>query len=89
MWVRSQDKKHLVDCIGFYVYEKNVNAWDISDGGDEALTIGTYFSEEEAIEVLDLLGITLERYSSKVFYMPKARFTEKREPELFDPDVPF
>lgn len=56
MWIRSMSKKHLVDVNHLYSNNKfqiitTTNCFD----GEEYIILGTYDSEERALEVLDLI----------------------------------
>ena len=48
MWIRTQDKKHLVQCKGFSI----VNNTIIGEYGE---WLGAYSTEEKALKVLDMI----------------------------------
>lgn len=50
LWIRSQDKENLIKATGLRVLEKSVQMRGEVLG---VLTIGTYKTEERALEVLD------------------------------------
>ena len=78
MWVRSQDKKSLVDVKGFII---NQNPFYGNFGADEEYHIfsvihcecylGTYKTLEKAMKVLDELQCRIARSESGVFQMPE------------------
>ena len=81
MWIRSQDKDCLVDVIGvsivdYYAYEdyysKEVKyeTVGISVGG-KRWSLGTYNTEEKAIEVLNELENRIIGAEGGVFQMPE------------------
>lgn len=70
IWIRSQDRKVLaaVDSLDIH-YNRVIYVWD--DTPDhEIIVLGTYATEERAIEVLDDIQIAIEK-QLKVFQMPK------------------
>lgn len=50
MWIRTQNKESLLEISHLDVYSLSENNWTIEDCGND---LGTYKSEERAIEVLD------------------------------------
>lgn len=55
MWIRSQDKKSLVDAHEIKVFDDicNEDSFVFVICSDNAVTLGVYSSEERALEVLD------------------------------------
>lgn len=81
MWIRSQDKCCLVDVIGvsivdyevcedYYSKEVKYETVGISVGG-KRWSLGTYKTEEKAIEVLDELENRIIGAEGGVFQMPE------------------
>lgn len=78
MWVRSQDKKYLVNVKGCVI---NQNPFYGNFGHDEEYHIvgvvhcecylGTYKTKEKAISVLDELQCRIARSESGVYQMPE------------------
>lgn len=70
IWIRSQDRKILaavnsVD-INYNSYQRTYEIW----GNYKDYELGTYPTEERAMEVLDDIQIAIEK-KLKVFQMPK------------------
>lgn len=85
MWIRSQDKRMLLDCKGFRYFDGSSEPviWGCIDTAE--LHIGRYPNEHEANAVLDML---MERaadpwerdeYGNGVFVMPPKGFLEGDE----------
>lgn len=53
IWIRSQNRKTLVNADEVYARMKNKNEYEICTGKGNSL--GIYSSEEKAIKVLDIL----------------------------------
>jgi hypothetical protein len=70
MWIRSQDRKELVDVTGkhIYVWDKSVfiDLWADAEGESGSVTLGEYKSPERALEVMDAIeqGIIAINYSA-------------------------
>lgn len=79
IWVRSQAKKALCKVQRIYVYEKD-GKWKvvniINGESDDFDTLGTYETEEKALEVLNEIQshieIVLRNHEAYVFEMPKS-----------------
>ena len=54
IWIRSQNKRLLVNTEDIYVYSNNIKS------GDKDCFLGTYDSEERALEVLDMIQDAIE-----------------------------
>ena len=52
MWIRSQDKKQLVNANELYIATRSIG-YCISTG--KGIDLGTYASEDKAIKVLDMI----------------------------------
>ena len=50
MWIRSQDRKAIINIDVFYI-EKDGRKWMV--GSERCINLGTYPTEERALEVLD------------------------------------
>ncbi|KJS85016.1 MAG: hypothetical protein JM58_09635 [Peptococcaceae bacterium BICA1-8] len=80
MWIRSQDKKNLIKAEDIYTCQESVY---IAKGKADEVKIGTYLTEERALEALDEIQKTLteleyykfdleqERPKIIVYQMPK------------------
>ena len=77
MWVRSQDKKSLVDVKGCFIGDSwKVNECEIagtcqSSSEGKLWLLGTYKAKEKALKVLDELQYRIARSESGVYQMPK------------------
>lgn len=85
MWVRSQNKKSLVDVKGFYIDDNyshlkdywKENKYTIVGWAYEPSTednqrfLGMYNTKEKAMSVLDELQCRIARSESGVFQMPE------------------
>lgn len=72
MWIRSQNKKHLINWNNLGIM-KRLNEYvvvSISEFGD-LYTIGSYSSEEKAFNVLDEIQKRTEYLCPKAFQMPQ------------------
>lgn len=70
MWVRSQNKKDLINCKNLGI-RKRLNEYvvvSISECGD-FYTLGSYSSEEKALKVLDEIQKRKEYIYPKAFQM--------------------
>lgn len=74
IWVRSQDRKQLVNANDFYI-SKRAKGYCISTG--RGIDIGSYSSEEKAIKVLNDIQKTISNqlsgqvsYFDSVYQMP-------------------
>ena len=84
MWVRSQDKKSLVDVKGCYMFTR----WSFKKGQENyefritglmsepsvegcSWVLGDYKTQEKAMSVLDELQCRIARSESGVFQMPE------------------
>ena len=68
IWIRSQDRKVLtvVNSVDIHYNQINYDIW----GNDTDYELGTYPTEERAMEVLDDIQSAIEK-QLKVFQMPK------------------
>lgn len=77
MWVRSQDKKSLVDVKGCFIdCSWKENEFEIagtcqSSSEGKLWLLGTYKAKVNAMSVLDDLQCRIARSESGVFQMPK------------------
>lgn len=78
MWVRSQDKKSLVDVKGCFIGDCSwkVNECEIagiceSSAECKLWSLGTYKAKVSALSVLDDLQCRIARSESGVYQMPK------------------
>ena len=73
MWVRSQKKSCLVDIKGCFIDDKyNIVGWMCEPLIDyNKWTLGTYKTEEKAMQVLDDLQCRIARSESGVYQMPE------------------
>ena len=57
MWIRSQDKKRLSDCVEFYLQENKKNRYSVVGCSKNSIghIIGTYENFEKALKVLDMI----------------------------------
>lgn len=57
MWIRSQDKKKLSDCVEFYLQENKKNRYLVFGCSKNSIghIIGTYENFEKAKKVLDII----------------------------------
>jgi len=83
MWIRSQDKKYLINVNFVWITSGlavigDFNSLENSTGA----TLGKYASRDEANKVLDQIEAALGEVN--VFQMPEAGFSVK--PETFIPD---
>ena len=71
MWVRSQKKSCLVDIKGCFIDDKyNIVGWMCEPSIDyNKWTLGTYKTEEKAMQVLDDLQCRIARSESGVYQM--------------------
>ena len=71
MWIRSQDKKQLVNENDFYISLRRNKKYCVCTG--HGIDLGVYKSREDAIEVLDMLE---EAIINKLilFEMPKEEY---------------
>ena len=54
LWVRSQDRKKLVKCEAFYIFNNNDGTFSILDDNTD-FVLGTYKTEKDAIKILDYI----------------------------------
>lgn len=68
MWIRSQDKKMLVDTKYIEVYQgtKSVH-WEILS---EHVSLGEYDTESDAMKVMDMIQDGLPYDRTRIFQMP-------------------
>ena len=86
MWIRSQNKRCLVDIKGCFVdddyswkeyefkkeHKYNIVGWMCeSSAGDNQQSLGMYKTKEKAMKVLDELQCRIARTESGVFQMPE------------------
>ena len=73
MWVRSQKKSCLVDINGCFIDDKyNIVGWMCEPSIDyNKWTLGTYKTEEKAMQVLDDLQCRIAISESGVYQMPE------------------
>lgn len=72
MWIRSQDKKDLINSKNLGI-RKRLNEHvvvSISECGD-FYPLGSYSSEEKALKVLDRIEELIENQCGLTFYMPQ------------------
>ena len=57
MWIRSQNKKRLSDCVEFYIQEKLQYRYAVIGCSKNSCghIIGEYSTKEKALEVLDMI----------------------------------
>lgn len=53
LWIRSQDKKKLVNNCNLYMSDEMRGAYTIEDLNNKYLKLGTYKTKERALEVLN------------------------------------
>lgn len=78
MWIRSQNKCHLVDIKGCLIDddswndEYNIVGWMCASSiDDNAWVVGKYETKEKAMKVLDELQCRIARSESGVYQMPE------------------
>ena len=71
MWIRSQNKKYLINCKNLGI-RKMLNKYVVAIISECAdfYTLGSYSSEEKALKVLDEIQKRTEYIYPKVFQMP-------------------
>ena len=72
MWIRSQYKKYLINCKNLGI-RKRLNEYvvvSMSEFGD-FYTLGSYSSEEKALNVLDEIQKRTEYIYPKAYQMPQ------------------
>lgn len=91
IWIRSQDKKIIMDCATIYIGESMSKyvIWGMREDSDQSL--GVYPAESEALLVLDMIqdkisGFAFVQlagpdkftgYVGNIFQMPDAGFSEE------------
>lgn len=75
IWIRSQNKKILNNCNNLQVEDVDDNTFHIVESKniyDHYLLLGSYFSEEKAIKVLDMIQQFIKSRVNEdmVFQMP-------------------
>lgn len=83
MWVRSQNKKRIINCDGFTITNEG-NVLGFQGAEDEGVCLGKYDNEDEALKVLDYICKFLQNNVSQdtiqkgtkyrgenIFQMPK------------------
>lgn len=73
IWIRSQDKKRLVNCNAFIATENSrleyiLEGYEIN--GDCSI-LGKYSTRKKAIKVLDIIQEHIAKHSNNVFEMPQ------------------
>ena len=79
MWVRSQDKKSLVDVKGCFIVndclwkenEREIVGMCESSAEGKLWLLGTYKAKEKAMSVLDELQCRIARSETGVYQMPE------------------
>lgn len=66
LWIRSQDKRTLINTRRVDIDDKNIIVWDEGRYADE-IYLGSYSSPERALEVLDEIQSVLQL---KIEYKP-------------------
>ena len=71
MWIRSQNKKYLINCknLGIRKMQNKYVVALISECAD-FYTLGSYSTEEKALKVLDEIKKRTEYLCPKAFQMP-------------------
>lgn len=88
MLIRTQNKDELVNVscvIRFSIWEKSVYAdFPFADVDNDCTLLGSYFSDEQAMRVLDMIQIayeesvrTVDSYSSSHGMVPRPIFSNK------------
>lgn len=69
MWIRTQEKKELVDVNYIRVYKENIRGFNVANN----ILLGVYSTEEKALKVMDMLEkeIHLDACQTRVFQMPQ------------------
>lgn len=88
MWVRTQDRNHLVNITGFHADGKIILGTQSSD--DEGIVLGHYSTHEDALRVLhaieqrimltsktDAIIKGVRRSGETVYIMPEAKDNKK------------
>lgn len=70
MWIRSANKKVLVNTEDIYIYCNNIKS------GDRDCTLGEYDSSERALEVLDQIHNVIARNISRDYLSGKYRVNQ-------------
>lgn len=72
MWIRSQNKKYLINCKNLGI-KKMLNKYVVALISECAdfYTLGSYSSEEKALKVLDEIQNRTEYIYPKAFQMPQ------------------
>lgn len=76
MWIRSQDKQHLINCARIWVKRREVGhkeTYYVCGGTydyDNSWTLGEYSSKQRALRVLDEIQFKLKA-KDEVFQMPE------------------
>lgn len=72
MWIRSQNKKYLINCKNLGI-RKMLNKYVVALISECAdfYTLGSYSSEEKALKVLDEIQKRKEYLYPKAFQMPE------------------
>lgn len=72
MWIRSQNKKYLINCKNLGI-RKMLNKYVVALISECAdfYTLGSYSSEEKALKVLDEIQKRTEYLYPKAFQMPQ------------------
>lgn len=74
MWVRTQNKKALVDVKAFDIVKRREKIYIIGylkSINDNCFNLGIYKTEEKAMSVLDDLQCRIARTESGVYQMPE------------------
>lgn len=75
MWIRSQDLFTLVKCERLSIRQCASDSFDVI--GDGIITLGSYSTSDEALEVLEDMESNLECPYKTVFQMPTYEDVEK------------
>lgn len=82
IWIRSQDKKIIMDCATIYIGESMSKyvIWGMREDSDQSL--GVYPAESEALLVLDDIQNHINYHAdnqepARVFEMPAAGFSKE------------
>ncbi|MFR5221557.1 MAG: hypothetical protein ACLTE9_14305 [Thomasclavelia ramosa] len=72
IWIRSQDKRRLIECTRFGIDYYSDGICDVIGADcDDVFELGKYKGEEKAVLVLDMIQKHIETRINNVFQMPR------------------
>lgn len=80
MWIRSQDKRLLINCAGFLkaATQQGYNIEAYINGRSNTMTVASYSNEEQVERVFDMLEKLIYDYQlGGVFQMPQDNEVEQ------------